>query len=1802
MPLQAGGEDGNQPTADVLIASGSTTGGPTTSAQHSSSMSFARTVSHEISFADDDDAEWNLQRTQVDPSSRVPPSDQTRPNPVASPPVANLGERKEQPPMPTKTLEILDETKRKAEHGTDRNMTSGTQQVEPEVTPALVGLGLDTCQSLSREMQYSQAQVSEVRDEEGLHLIPRSDIAETAGQSNRVSSLDASFTKDDNDDDFFSQIQTPGTHADISVNPPLEQTSTLPPSSSFSKPPLEEKAGNFEAPRIADTGLAVADAAGSQTNNEPPTEDIATKWEEAFAGDGDDDDFLVDDAAAEPKEFDPSAFLGSDDEGLLEDDTDAMPQPVPVVSPRQPVDPKRYVPASPSPQVASTFITPAALAAQSPYQQPALPPFSPPTQYSQPAAPQPEPAKAQSFADKSKGGYSSPYDLPTELMPNLVRPRKRSSLSQQSQGQTPPPPISAATFPVGRSPSAGPPPAAVRPAGQPSLNQKSSAPALRGHSSFFEDLPMAAKPRPASRQSNPAQLPSQYVPTAQQPPSLPPPRDFAPPPPPASLPSQPPAAVPVANLVAPERASPYAALQSSMVPLPPPPAQASRYSPALASPQHAPPTSASRYSPAPPSSRSGSLYSPNTITPHLPRTSSPLAHIEPGGDKPHGATHPPNGEMQRRSSASFEPRLTRVPSLPPTREVDEEEERDDESLTRRSFGTTHPTAPLNIPPKFRPLSPLAAQQSPPLPSNNFAQSALSPPKRAISYYAPQIPPATQPGFVPPARASTQSPSTMHSSRQYRPTEAGPRPSSAHSSAHSSAAPVPPRMPQQYYAPAARPRGQSLTMDMVPPTDGREQDPLERWKGAPLFAWGVGGTVVTTFPKSIPRYAMNHSTPTMVRAPGEVKLHHIKDIEPLQDRLAKFPGPLRGKSKKKEALTWLATAIDAQEKDVPDISFHPQLSLEAKRGIERLLLWKLLRIFVEFDGTLEGFAAVEKAVRDVLQPGTVTTPAADPDAMFPNAAGFAAQAGPTPAMQADGIDAGVMEGIRHSLLKGNGEAAVWSAVDKRLWGHAMLISHTISPELYKRVAQEFVRKEVNYPGCSNESIGAFYKVLSGNYDDCVDELVPVHARAGLQLVSKESTSGPATDAIGGLDKWRETLTLILSNRSPDDVRGLNALGKLLSSYGRAEASQICFMFSRNLSVFGGLEDPNVDFVLLGSDHRTQADQFSKETEALQLSEVYEYGLSLGPGSATAAGAPHLAAYKLQHAVTLAEFGYRDKALQYCDAITSAIASQTRRSPYHHIVLEAAVEDFTTRLKQAPKEISSSWMSKPSMNKVSDSVWNRFNKFVAGDEGENGGNGLAGDASGPFARVTSSPNLSRSPSTSNFEMFGAATSGYAASAAPLSSAAASKYAPVATPASGSANPYASSAAQQLPTRTSAGRQSNEYAPNPYEPGYPGTSPSLPHSNSYAPTGHAAQRSSHVLARSESTPLMRSPPTDFAKPPPAGHRPSGLQESPSIYAQLGQAQDNASTSMYGYQPSAFESKPLAIVSPVEEDSGQPEEPESGEYKPPSSQTYGYEPPSSQTYGYEPPSYQPDLESEGEDDDEAPKPKKKSFMDDDEDDIPALKEQGKSKSDKDKENEEMFRKAAEEDAKRAAAQQANKKGWGFSSWFGAKKENANIGEAPSNKPIRAKLGETSSFVYDPDLKRWINKKPGAENTEAKKSTPPPPKAKSRSASGTPAPDSSMPPPPASGRMSVPPPTGPPRLTHTPAPESSQESLGPPPLSRSVSTPGLLAAGPTPPSRPATSMSNASSIDDLLGPPGARKPGQKKPRKSGRYVDVMAK
>lgn len=1507
----------------------------TTHAQHSSSMSFARTVSHEISFADDDEGDWNLPRTNTDPFKFMPPNDRTNSFP-AVPPMESNSTYLDQPLSSSQALDVLEESEHDSsfESHKDNELLDAADHEESHATQSN-HVGRPPSGSIGGQVQGYEGEAADARYAEGVPLIPRATQDDDDEPEKHGS--DPFADDDDNDDGFFSQ--TPAAN-DQSAPPPLERKSTAQVLSAFGQGSLSHQ-DTLETTQEEDEAMPAAPG----TNNANGS--IDAKWQEAFGGGDDDDDFLLDDKAGETKGFDADAFLGSDDEGLLDDTEDTPQQAVPappqtVQTPTSTYAPQQAV-ASPYQPAAPSYATSAAPTNV----------YGSVPQYGQhpPPSSTPEPVRAQSFADKAKGGYSSPYDLPDDIASTVPKPRKRPS-TQSLRG---PSAASPAPPAYGRSVSAAPgaPPPVVHEANEPPKSSQGSVPVLRNKGSFFEELPMQPKPRQPSRQNTRTQSPNQFAPPPPGPPagapSIPPtPSSMQPPPPP---PSREPSGI--ANLVAPERVSPYAALQNAPNPVPAPSANTARYSPAPAQGAPIPAALGARYSPAPAATRTLSGYSPTRsaavtppILPHQPRTSSPLAHYET-----HGSGHVPH--ERRSSSSSYEPRLHRVPSLPPTREVDEE---DDHSGAGASL-TTHTPPPT------------------------AAQSAMSPPKRterAGSSYFPypnQMQPPPQ-NFAPPQRSQTQSPGSTFGKRPGLVGSDSSRPSSSH-------APTSPVLKKtttgQAQAQPTRPRGISQSLNMVPPTDGREQDPLQRWRGVPVIAWGVGGTIVTSFPKSIPRYTMGSSQPALLRVPGEVHVKNIKDIEPLPERLAKFPGPLKGKGKKKETISWLNFGIETLEKDLPDVTFHPQLSLEAKRSLERLLLWKILRVFIENDGVLEGTPAVEKAVRDVLSPGTVT-PTSDNDGMFPGDPQLEKLTAPTTSMQADGADTAAMEQIRLSLLKGDRETAVWSAVDRRLWGHAMIIANTVSPDLYKKVAQEFVRKEVNHAGHANESLGALYMVLSGNHDDSVDELVPSHARAGFQLVSTEASSNPNGDIADGLDKWRETLTLILSNRSVEDARGLQSLGKLLASYGRAEAAHICFLFSRSISVFGGAEDPNVNFVLLGSDYRRQ----ENETEALQLSEVYEYGLSLAGSMYT--GAPHLAAYKLRHAVSLAEYGYREKALQYCDAISAAMSSQTKRSPYYNAHLAGAVDDFMVRLKQAPKGESGSWISKPSMNKVSDSMWNKFNKFVAGEDGPDGN--AAAATNGPFAGV-SSPNLSRSPSVNNFEMYAGAPSPYTpapSASAPLMGAA-SKYAPAVTPQVPSApSPYEAQYAPPAPATSGSDypgypgqSQPTAYPiPTPVENG--GYAP-IPPSNGYQPLGQSesAPASGGYQPRSSLAESV-SMPTLAESPMPDKHEPENQGYSPS----------------FGYEPPQLNTIPAedGVNNDSAEDGG----------------AGGYEASSFQPYGYEPPSYQPDYEPDN-DGQASPRGKKKSWGDDD-DDIPALK-QDKSKSEKDRENDEMFRRAAEEDGK---------------------------------------------------------------------------------------------------------------------------------------------------------------------------------------------
>ncbi|KAF2731402.1 hypothetical protein EJ04DRAFT_526149 [Polyplosphaeria fusca] len=1381
--------------------------------------------------------------------------------------------------------------------------------------------------------------------------------------------------------------------------------------------------------------------------------------------------------------------------------------------------------------------------------------YGQPSSYAQQPSRPPMQSSAQSFADKAKGGYASPYDLPEDIVTTRKKPAHRPSMNSLVQPTPPPPPPPPRTSSMSSTGAARPPPPSNMSAS--SLSPPSSshsmqapttgfsqnappkpAPSKTASSDFFAELPTTQKPKPSGRYTPQSSVPN--TPGAAPPhyahPHLPPKERTS------SwsalrneiLPDQDNL---MSQLQQPDRLpafpeQPMAPPRRDSLPVPsaaPAPPAPSRYSPAPASA----PLTNQRYSPAPPTAPAANArYSPAPqatqapvsgpprpqVQSYAPRTSSPLAfHTMP---QEHG-----------------EDSTARPASMEGAREMEEHQ---------------HAAAHLSGPPTAN------RSETPPL---------LSPPSSTVgsprkrSNYTPQYQPGG-PANGLATRSQSHSPDATMKKPLYNMASVD-RPASTGFGVQTRTPEAVSNIPHK--------RQMSVEFQYIAPTDERSADPLERWKGYPIFKWGLGGTVITAFPKQIPRYGGGASMPMMKCAPGEVKTQSAKDVLPLQEDITKFPGPLKSKGKKKEVSSWLGRKIESLESDLHSPGFESSVSPEDfKRLEEKVLLWKIMQALVDNDGRLEGNASAEAAVRSILSPEGAD--AGKDEGNFATGADLVGISRSS-TVQSEPVDPRAVEELRSLLTKGDREKAVWHAVDQRLWAHAMLLSSTLSKDIWKQVVREFVQKEVKKAGRNNQALAVLYEIFSGNWDDCIDELVPAAARAGFQMMNTDG-AGSSDDAAQGLNKWRETLSLVLNNRSEGDAAALLSLGRLLAGYGRVEAAHICFIFARSGAHVGGLDDPQSDLVLVGADHRSRPNDLGNNLESVLLTEVYEFAMSLAaPGGSQVL--PHLQSYKLVHAFALAEYGQRSDAQAYCDAIAYAMKSTTKVSPYYNGNFIATLDDLSKRLSQSPKDGSSSWILKPNMDKVSSSILSKFSSFIAGDEDEVASNHSGGNDVGPFAKIAgSTPNLS--PSQSSADLYGA-YSGYGAPAAPVAQAN-SRYAP--------SNAYAPRTSSELGRSRyePQGRPSLESQPSDAYMPSPSTSgpytPSQTQSH-FSPPGQRMQASNsqpYAQLKEESAAVPMSYGTPYQPTPPA---------------------EELAPSFGGYQPpqAGFDVQPPSPPTDFA--------PVANSYEPPTS---GYEPPSYQPY--QPDEFRPSIDAN----ESTPLIKKKSFMDLDEDDdigaqSAALKKQQKSEADR--KADEAFRKAAEADAQRdkdtAAAKKAG--GW-FSGFWGKKDPNAPPG------PIKAKLGEENSFYYDPELKKWVNKKGGAAEATKPISTPPPPRSgpPSRAVSGNsvsanhalgaqlgtslpPSALSTMSPPTSAPQRSssMPPPmAGPHSRASTPGVPSDGEGKAPP-----LTKPVLSGSGP--PSRPGTGMSNASSIDDLLGAPAARKGGGKKGKRGGRFHGVPA-
>lgn len=1438
-------------------------------------------------------------------------------------------------------------------------------------------------------------------------------------------------------------------------------------------------------------------------------EDINAAWAAALS----DDDILED-----TNELDPASLFGDggDDDGFLDDEA-------PSIAPsNQPIQQQRSVSAY-LPDTARTS------ASQNPFEAPSSPFISQthgrsggtPTTglfdlYSQPAVipSQTQPARpalqtTQSFVDRPTG-YQSPYDLPMDVVKTRRRPVAPSTNSQAVMPTLPP---RTSSFHVssgsmqGQTANPSPPTSSHGINGSAASSAKSTP---KPDAGFFADLPMTTKPRARpsgtyTQQPTPPLAPTQQLPAHQPLPSHAPPlrtsQSYAPP----QQQQQQQAAI-VGGLrqpdkvpLFPDQTTPPSTMQSQLTHSPPAPSQAStRYSPA---PQSIPQVAGStaRYSPAP-----------------------------PGGQ--------PMKSAQRYSSSP-----SAVPSLPPARAA--------QSFVPRTSSplAVHGRPQMQTEPSSEQLR--STSQIIGSPGKSY-DTGINAERRAsgTSRYAPSnASSANEAETFSPRRPRTQSPSEFRKLPTITPITATSMLAPTH---------LVSQAPGSMHL--AHKRQFSRDLPFATPNDERIHDPLERWKGHPIFYWSPTGMLTTSFPRHTPFYASGVNGASVKCTPGDVKIVDASTILPLSERDAKFPGPLtaRSKGKKRDLVSWLNGKVEELQQAVEAARLNFDLPEEIRRGSqEKLLLWQIMQLYLEHDGMLEGSPKIEEQVRQLLIPD-----------LAQKAQIVELQSPISVSAASDTVDKAVIRQIRQALLEGQREKAVWLAEEKRLWGHAMLIASTMGSEIFKQIVASFVRSQIKSQGGSElKSLAALYQVFAGSPEECVDELVPPSARAGFQMINTMDGRGTA-DSLSGLDQWRETLSLVHSNPTPGNSASLLAVGKLLAGYGRTEAAHICYLFARSLAKHAGADDPEAQFILLGTD----VTNGTVDLDSLMLTEIYEYATSLSAPSTAVQYIPHLQSYKLVHARYLAASGHKAQAQSYCEHVDAAIRSTTRPSGYYHQAFAQELMSFNALLSQTPHSGAQAgkFFSRPAIDKVSSNMGSWFTKFVSGGEESENDSTISGhvvneaESFGPFGGVSgSSGPISRTPSSA--ELYSATTL-----SPPLS------------------QPFQPAS---LPTRYPPASQSST---NKYTPA--------------AAPQFAATRSSFESDRSVAAPSSTMPYNEPARstssryaPMSAGQSPSLLAIQPPAISRRASNQSLASTGSYEPKPLLAEQDGFGYASPpVEQEeaqaateyAGSAGQEETSDHAFEAGNFGGYAPP---TMAYEPPSYQPyAAETEANAEDESTKPKKKSFMDDDDDDDIARRAAQLKATPASREPDPAIVAAAAADAARQAKGHGSKEsGSWFGGWFGKKDPNAAPG------PIKAKLGEESSFYFDKDLNKWVNKKGGADSASASAPTPPPPKAGPGPGGSSSGPPSRV----ASGSAGGPPASGPPSRQATPANGLPGTAL-PPKMSSTPALAGSVAGAMAPPPRPASSMSNASSLDDLLGgPPGANKKGTVKSKKKGRYVDVMA-
>jgi hypothetical protein len=300
-----------------------------------------------------------------------------------------------------------------------------------------------------------------------------------------------------------------------------------------------------------------------------------------------------------------------------------------------------------------------------------------------------------------------------------------------------------------------------------------------------------------------------------------------------------------------------------------------------------------------------------------------------------------------------------------------------------------------------------------------------------------------------------------------------------------------------------------------------------------------------------------------------------------------------------------------------------------------------------------------------------------------------------------------------LLTGQRKEACLLAMEKKLWSHALLLA-SFDMATYHLVVGRFATEQFS-DGSPLQSLyllfaqqpNLLFRGIAGPDGKGMDGTVI----EGPHLPVFNSPSTPPL-----LRHWRSSLSIFLSNPTPNDKQVLTTLGDTLwQNYQLQHAAHTVYCLAGHglgPEIPGSLPSalPLGRILLLGADHRKHMRTFATPA-AIQRTEVWEYtrqlaamvqGQAQGCSPVPFVGlSPAFTLFKLHYAYQLAEVGLNQRALMYVEHLTAIVQSHSKSgkgSLSFPLSFLSSLESLDHRLRENLNKAAGPGIGKKLVNKL------------------------------------------------------------------------------------------------------------------------------------------------------------------------------------------------------------------------------------------------------------------------------------------------------------------------------------------------------------------------------------------------------------------------------------------------------------------------------------------------------------------------